>query len=141
MLVNEVHDDFNELVNQLKTVAIPDNLSEKVIAAVGRERRLARTVSGLLYAALALTAPALFLSIKLLLTDMAESPLRALLDLAITDWRQVQASFGSWVLAVFEGLPALSLALTLGAFFALLLLADRIVARARNNSWEEVTFR
>jgi len=135
-----MNDKFDDLIDKLQNVTPPDDLSDRVLSAVRRDHRHARTLAGLLYAALSLTAPALLLSIRLLVSDVSASPLADLLDLAITDWRHVQVSLGSWFLAVFEALPILSLALTLGALLILMVVIDRIIAKnsVKNSYIKEV---
>ena len=117
---------FDEMLRQLKNVSPPEGLDDRVIGAVQRVRRRRKLFTGSLYMALALITPALIASLRLLITDLSTSSLAPLLDLAVTDWRQVQSSLGAWLLAVFEAVPVGSLALTLGAFFLALVLVNRI---------------
>ncbi|MDP1809499.1 MAG: hypothetical protein Q8L35_08190 [Actinomycetota bacterium] len=136
-----MNNQFDEMLRQLKNVSPPEGLNDRVIGAVRRVRRRRTIFTGTLYMALALMAPALMASLRLLITDVSTSSLAPLLDLALTDWRQVQSSLGAWLLAVFEAVPVGSLALTLGAFFLALVLIDRISSNGfvKNRNMKEAS--
>lgn len=119
-------DRIDEIFAELRDAYPPDDLNSGIMASVGRARLRRRALGAFLYAALGATAPAIFLSLKLFISDLSESPLTQLLNLVLTDSGEVARSLGDWAMAVLESLPIGSLALSLGALLALAVLANRI---------------
>ena len=135
-----MEDRVDGILKQLKHVSPPDDLNAGILSAVRRDRQRGRAIIGLLYAALLATFPPAYLSIKLFASDLAASPVAQLLNLALTDSREVVSSLGIWILALVEALPIGTLALALGSIFILAVLVNRIavLSGARHQRIREV---
>jgi len=118
--------DLDKRLEELKNLAAPMGMDERIIAAVCLEARRQRIIFYLLEAGLASAAMASFLSVRLFLSDLSVSPLGQLLKLAWTDGRELLGFFGDWLLAVMESTPFGSLSLALGTVFLSAFLLDRL---------------
>ncbi len=118
--------DLDKRLEELKNVATPVGLDERIIGAVRREARRRRVIFSLLEAGLAAAVAASFLSVRLFLADLSASPLGQLLKLAWTDSRELLGFFSDWLLAVMESTPFGSLSLALGMVFLSAFLLDRL---------------
>ena len=118
--------DLDKRLEELKNVATPVGLDERIIGAVRREARRRRVIFSLLEAGLASAVAASFFSVRLFLADLSVSPLGQLLKLAWTDSRELLGFFSDWLLAVMESTPFGSLSLALGMVFLSAFLLDRL---------------
>ena len=118
--------DLDKSLEELKNVATPLGMDERIIVAVRREVRRRQISLYLLEAGLASAVAASFLSVRLFLADLSISPLGQLLKLAWTDGRELLGFFSDWLLAVMESTPFGSLSLALGTVFLSAFLLDKL---------------
>lgn len=126
-------DRIEEILSQLKNISLPANLNSRILASVRRERRKRLAMARFLYAALLATLSALGVSVRLLVSELSDSPLIALIQLALSDSREVLGAFGFWVLAIVESLPIGSLTAALGGMYLAAVLLARIIALSAKN--------
>lgn len=99
----------------------PTGLLEKILKRIHHEERVLATRRVIIFSATTLVSlPALILSAKMLLSDLAQSGFLNFFSLLFSDFSSVLAAWQSFSLILLETLPAISLTLVLAVILGLL---------------------